>query len=810
MNFVDLNGDWKLLNDDRSIDVTAHVPGCVHTDLLAAGVIDDPFYRDNEFTQMWVCYANWTYIKDFEIDKSLFDNKKILLLCEGLDTFATISLNGKEVAKTKNMHRRYAIDVKDFLKEGKNTISIYFASAPVYSEPIANMGTAHGPGDYSIKGSERVRKAMYQWGWDWGPKIPTAGIWRNISLKAYNEMKVEDFHIFQTITDNKVRFDFEIIADKFIDENVGYEIEILSPQGKSLGSVKGECNGFATSSFEVENPQKWFPCDYGEQPLYTFVLKTKDEEIKKRVGVRKVEWVENKDQWGKTFYLRVNGIPVFAKGADYIPMDQFPSRVTYDDYNKLLNIVLETNMNCIRIWGGGIYEADMFYDLCDEKGILVWQDFMYACAHYSLDDPALCEEYELEADDNVRRLRHHPSIVLWCGNNELEQFYDAGWPDYENGNEPQKAEFKELFEVRIRNIVNRLDPERHYIRSSSHSEEIFVNPNGFDSGDTHYWDVWHGRKPFADYRKYFPRFMSEFGFQGMPSMETIKTFTREDERNIYSRIMECHQKFPEGGNETILYYLAQNYRMPVGFRNLIYISQILQADAIRYGVEHFRRNRNDFRCMGTTYWQLNDCWPVVSWASVEYGFRWKALNYMAREFFKPVDLTIEESEDGVKLHIVNDTLNDFKGTVKYQLCDAHGNVIFSDTMIGICKALSANMIKEIDLSEYLKGDKKYKVFFSCGLDDMAEKHVFFVPAKHMELVKPSVKVEACGDSLKVTTDYPSFYTQIDVPDTNVRLERNFILLLPGKEYIIEIAENDGLSSEEIAKRATVLSVATTY
>ncbi|MBQ0106177.1 MAG: glycoside hydrolase family 2 protein [Armatimonadetes bacterium] len=810
MNFIDLNGVWTLKNEKKNINCSASVPGCVHTDLLAAGIIDDPFYRDNEFTQMWVCYEDWTWEREFEAGEDFLKNSRIFLECEGLDTFATVYINGTEIAKTKNMHRRYAFDIKEVLRPGKNSIKVFIASAPVYSEPIADTGTAFGPGDYSIKGSERVRKAMYQWGWDWGPKIPTAGIWRNIGIKAYNEIKIDDFHIKQNLSEGKVRFDFEISGDKFAEGNVNYEIEIKDPEGKSLGTVKGECDGSAKNSFTVENPAIWYPTGYGDQPLYTFVLKTGDEEITKTQGVRKIEWVEDKDQWGRTFYVRVNGIPIFAKGADYIPMDQFPSRVKFEDYDKMLDTVLETNMNCIRIWGGGIYEADMFYDLCDRKGILVWQDFAYACAHYSLDDPELNEEYELEAEDNVKRLRHHASIALWCGNNELEQFYDCGFPYGWLSNEPHKAEFKELFYVRIKNICNRLDEERFYIGSSSHSEEIFKDPNGHDSGDTHYWDVWHGRKPFTDYRKYHSRFLSEFGFQGMPSLETIKTFTVPDDRNIYSRIMENHQKFPWGGNETILYYLAQNYRMPDGFRNLIYVSQILQADAIRYGVEHFRRNRNDFRCMGTTYWQLNDCWPVTSWASVEYGGRWKALNFMAREFFKPVDLTIEEDDHSVKLHIVNDTVNDFKGCVKYQLCKTDGEVIFADTMEGCCKALSANMIKEIDLTEYIEKYGKFKVFFSCGLDDMAEKHVFFTPAKYMELEKPCVKVEAQGDMLKVVTDKPSFYTQIDVPDTKVRLERNFILLLPGKEYFIKVAENDGLSAKEIAEKSAVISVATTY
>ena len=810
MNIIDLNGSWTLTNENRKISCPATVPGCVHTDLLSADIIKDPFYRDNEYTQMWVCYEDWTYTRNFEVPADLLKYKKIMLECMGLDTLATIYINGKEIAKTKNMHRRYAFDIKDYISAGTNEISIFFASAPKYAEPLSNTGTGFGPGPYSLPGSERVRKAMYTWGWDWGPKIPSAGIWRDIFIKAYNDMKIDDFHIYQSdVTDNKVTFDMETDADVF-GKNTDYEIEIKSPSGEVLETCKEKLTVADSVSFTIENPEIWYPAGYGEHPLYTVTLKTNDEIIEKKIGVRKIEWVEDKDEWGRTFYVRVNGIPIFVKGANYIPMDQFPSKENIPDINRLLDIVLDTNMNTVRIWGGGIYESDDFYNLCDEKGILVWQDFAYACSFYPMDDSLLVEEYEEEAIDNIKRLRHHPSLMIWSGNNEIEKHVWVGNPPYGCIDDKYyREDFKELFEIKLRNIVSDYDPDTFYIRSSPHSDEIFVDPDSHDMGNTHYWGVWHGRAPFTDYRKYHTRFLSEFGFQAMPSMETMKTFSLPKDWNMYSKIMEYRQKSPVG-NEIIMNYLSKNYKLPNSFRSLVYISQILQADGIRYGIEHYRRNRNNFRCMGTIYWQLNDCWPAISWASIEYSFRWKALNYMAREFFKPVDLTIEEDENSVRLHIVNDTLNDFSGTVRYQLCKVDGTVIFADTMEGTCKSLSANMIKEIDLTDYIKENGRDEVFFSCGLDDMAEKHVFFTPVKYVDLIVPNITVKACGNKLKVTTDVPSFYTQIDVPDTDVRLERNFILLLPGKEYIIDIAENDGLSVEEIAEKAQVITVANSY
>jgi len=810
MKRIELNGKWHLTNENKDICVVAQVPGCVHTDLLSAKIIKDPFYRDNEFTEMWVCYEDWTYSKSFEVTDDILENKKVMLQCDGLDTIASIYINKKFVAETMNMHRRYAFDVKDFLSVGDNEITIVFKSVAKYAEPLSDVGTGRSPGYFSLPGSERVRKAMYQWGWDWGPKIPTAGIWRNICIKAYNEAKIDDVIISQEHVEGKVKLDFEVKVENFTDKNVNYEIDIIDPNGDSIATLKGEVLDVAKNTFTVDNPKLWYPAGFGEHPMYAIVTKTSDSEIVKSIGLRKLEVVQDKDQWGRTFYFRVNGIPIFAKGGDYIPCDQFPTRVTKEHYAMILDQTIEANMNSIRIWGGGIYEYDVFYDLCDERGILIWQDFMYACAHYPMDDPKLVEEYRLEAIDNVKRLRHHPSIAVWCGNNEMEWFFETGWPTYDKGsNQEWKDEFEKLFYHIIKDVVTTEDSARTYVPASPFSEVIFEDVNGEGSGDAHYWEVWHGRKPFTEYRKYFFRFMSEFGFESLPSMETLKEIAIPEDLNIFSRIMECHQK-NLAGNELIMYYLAKNYRLPKDFRNLIYISQILHADAMRYGVEHWRRNRNDFRCMGTLYWQLNDCWQVSSWASLEYSGRWKALHYVAKEFFKPIALSIEETETNATIHLTNDTVKDFTGKVKYTISDVSGNIMLEKEIDASVKALSSNPVVTVDVSEYIQGSNKYKVFFAAQLNDDVEKYVFFVSANHMELEVPTVEVTGSDKYLIVKTDKPAFYAQIDVPDTDVRLERNFMLLMPNKEYKILIKEFDWLKAEEIAEKATVISIASTY
>lgn len=791
---IDLNGKWTLSNDRKNINCPATVPGCVHTDLLANNIIEDPFWRVNEFQLRWILYENWTYTREFQVNDDFLDFSAIRLECMGLDTLASVWVNDILVAKTMSFYRRHSIDIKNALKKGNNTIKIEFTGPSSYAEPLAHSGTGAGPIHHTLYGSERMRKSLYQWGWDWGPGIPTSGIWRNIFIKGYNECKVEDFRISR---DNNT-LDFEVKTDTFSGTKPEFDIEIKDPDGKVLSALHGKEG--EKLSYTVENPKLWWPNGYGDQPLYTITLKTKDETIVKKYGIRNVEWVEDKDKWGKTFYLRVNGKPVFLKGANQIPFDLFPTRITKEHREKLLSYCIEANMNCLRMWGGGYYECDEFYNFCDEHGILLWHDFMFGNSHYPMDDENLIREYAEEPKDNIRRLRHHPSIIIWAGNNEIEQCYNNGWPYPQN--DVLKKEYEELFVNIIGKIAKEEDPERKYVRSSAQSEEIFSDPNLESDGDSHYWKVWGGPTyPYEEYREHTPRLLTEFGFQGLPSMETIKTFTRPEERELFSQTMEAHQK-SGNQNNTVKHYVDMYFKAPKDFRQMIYLSQINQGNAIKCAVEHNKRNMNEFHCMGTLYWQLGDCWPGITWASLEYDGRWKALHYMAKEFYRPVNVSLLKNKKFADIYISNDGPDDFKGTVKYKVCKFDGTVVKEGEIDTEIKATSSKLVYSFEIEDnYTK-----ELFLSAQLDDFAEQFVFFDSAKELNIPKPDVTVKAKGNTLSVSTDIPAFYAQIDVPDTHVRLDKNFVLLMPGKEYTFEIKDNDGMTAEEIAEKSVVLTL----
>ncbi|MBQ9358169.1 MAG: glycoside hydrolase family 2 protein [Abditibacteriota bacterium] len=813
-NVLSLDGEWTLRSVSPTpkgdICVPASVPGCVHTDLMAAGIIGDPFYRDNEYRDKWVYMADYSYSRHFALDK-LPEGKALLLECDGLDTLCEIFINDRPVAATKNMFRRYAFDVTDVLKEGDNEIRIAFASPGKYFAERAGKNNGHTAGD-SIPGSEQLRKCHCQSGWDWGPQIPTMGIWRSIRIGAYAFARIRDVKVFQTLSADcrNALLDLEILADEYSPKG-RYAVTLFAPDGTAI-DFRALAAGESRVSFAVEQPLLWQPAGLGEQPMYSVTVQAlaggePESEKTVGIGIRRLEVVQDRDRWGRTFYFRVNGAPVFAKGADYLPCDQFPSRLKKEDYEKILFAAKEANMNSLRIWGGGLYEADVFYDLCDRLGLLIWHDFMFACSHYPMTEE-LKEEYREEAEDNIRRLQHHPSIALWCGNNELEWQLAGGWPG-PDCLEQSKEEFKALYYGLLADIAAAEDPSRTYVPASPFSERIFEDPNGEGSGDSHYWEVWHGRKPFTEYRKHFPRFMSEFGFQSVPSLETLKPVTEPEDRVIFSRIMNCHQK-NKTGDEAIVYYISKNYKLPKDFENYIYISQLLHGEAMRYGTEHWRRNRNDYRCMGALYWQLNDCWQVSSWASLEYGGRWKACHYMAEEFFAPVLLSLEETDTGVNISLTNDTAEDVSRTVVYSARTTDGRILFEKEAEAFAPAFASRPVFSEDMTGLLEGDGKYRTFFTACIKGETDKTVFFVPAKYMELGTPAFTVKAEAGALAVECDAPAFFVDLQVPDSGVRFRKNFIAMLPGKTYRFEAAESGGLSYPEMAERIKIFDLAHSF
>lgn len=718
-----LHENWKMCKDGTSDYIEATVPGSVYGDLLRAGEMEDPFWKDNENQALLLMENNYWYVTSFQCDKDLLECEQIILRFEGLDTIADVLLNDKFLGHTENMHRTWEFSVKDILKEKDNQLRILFYSPTEYIKQAFEKAPTLGTED-AMNGFVHIRKAHCMFGWDWGAHLPDAGIWRDVLLLGVHTAKFSDVEVLQYHEDGAVKLDITTEVDYapgFLDvyekiRSINTKTDIFDPSGQLIKSVSSEY-GRDSMSVVIENPQLWWPNGYGKQNLYTICVSLLNKEgmeldrWEKRIGLRTITMDRTKDQWGERFATCVNGVNIFAMGADYIPEDHLLGRVTKQTTKTLLEKAVFANFNCIRVWGGGYYPDDWFYDLCDEMGLVVWQDFMFACGVYDL-----TEEFEenitAEFIDNIKRLRHHASLGLMCGNNEMEQFVaERNWVSKDS----EVRDYIIMYERILPRIMKQYAPQVFYWPASPSSGGSFDHPQDENRGDVHYWEVWHGNKPFSEYRNYHFRYLSEFGFQAFPAKKTVETFT-DDERdmNIFSYIMEKHQR-NGAANGKIMNYMQQTYRYPSSFETVIYASQLLQADAIRYGVEHFRRNRNEDRCMGAVYWQFNDCWPVASWSSVDYCQRLKALHYYAKRFFAPVMISCEEEgmmtsgqelvrlpfdvKKAIRLNVANETLADKDILVRWQLRNARAEVIRKEECIIKVSALSTTWLERVELPE---------------------------------------------------------------------------------------------------------------
>ena len=757
MQKLSLNGTWTLEIPGSGFGmVSASVPGSVYHDLLNAQLIPDPFYRDNETDALKLMDNNFHYSRAFHVTEDLLDCDALLLRCEGLDTIAEIYINGTAAGSADNMHRIWEYDVRKLLRPGENTISIRFASPTKYIKEAYAKSVADGSSDAMV-GFPHIRKAHCMYGWDWGPRLPDAGIWRDISIIGVETARIRDVHVLQHHNAGKVTLEVNTHVTE-IAGSAPIFVQVTAPCGKTW-TARGE-----KAVIEIDEPQLWWPAGYGEQPLYTVsVALGSDLDLwERRIGLRTMTVSRRKDEWGESFSHCVNGLDIFAMGADYIPEDNLLPRVNPERTRRLLEDARAANMNCIRIWGGGYYPDDFFYDICDELGLLVWQDFMFACAVYDLTE-AFEENITAEFVDNVRRLRHHPSLALWCGNNEMEMFVASGmWVTAAR----QKSDYVKMYEYIIPKVLKAEDPQAFYWPASPSSGGAFDAPNDEHRGDVHYWDVWHGLKPFTDYRNYKFRYVSEFGFQSFPCMETIESFTEPEDRNVFSYVMEKHQR-NASANGRIVYYLSQMYLYPRELTDLVYASQLLQAQAMQYGVEHWRRNRGC--CMGAIVWQLNDCWPVASWASIDYYGRWKALHYYEKRFFAPVLISCHEEgilsqdtnvnaepyalEKSARLNVSNETLKPFKGTARWSLRRPDASVIESGCFDVECPVLSSVWMPKQDFS----GHSTFDCYYSYSLTDeegnvVSQGSVLFCPPKHFRFADPNLNAFVNGDEIIVTAD----------------------------------------------------------
>lgn len=794
---VNLGGAWRMREADSQTWHSAHVPGSVYADLMADGTMPDPFWRENELDAFERMKKDYVYQRTFTVTEAQLAHAHVELVCEGLDTLAHVSLNGREIAFADNMHITWVWNVKEQLHAGENTLEIRFDSPILYCAKKAEEAPGWESSD-ATPGFRHLRKAHCMFGWDWGPRLPDAGIWRPIFLRTWDTARLENALMLQAHHDGMV----DVTIRPEIAGESAWSAEITAPDGEVM--IIPETTA-AEQVITIEHPQLWWPNGLGKQPLYrvTVRLATGDTRVW-RIGLRTMTVSREKDEWGEEFCHVVNGVKVFAMGADYIPEDNILARVTPERTRRLLEDCKAANFNAIRVWGGGYYPDDAFYDICDELGLLVWQDLMYACAFYDL-TPDFERSIRVETHQNVARLRHHASLALICGNNEMEMFMAGAnsalinhrtWefvPTYPH----HITDYVKMFEYILPAIVKETAPQTYWWPASPSSGGNFDAPNDENRGDNHYWDVWHGEKPFTEYRKFFFRYASEFGFQSFPCLKSVKQFTLPDDRNIFSRVMERHQR-NQAANGKILSYLSQTFRYPNSFDDLLYASQLMQAEAIRYGVEHWRRNRG--RCMGAIIWQLNDIWPVASWASIDYYGRWKALHYAAKRFFAPVMISAEEEgelsqnpkineyhpaplEKSFRLNVCNETLRDVTGEVVWALRTPDGAIVRQNQQTLTIPAMSAKWLDKVNCADAsLTG---HYVSFAFVVDDVAvsEGTCIFCAPKHFEFVDPRLTVETRGDTLVVTSHAYAKQVWLESEDADLLLDDNAFDMNPGTKVV---------------------------
>jgi beta-mannosidase len=776
-----LAGAWQFRQAGAQEWLPAQVPGGVHTDLLAVNRIPDPFVGDNEKRVQWVAESDWEYRRTFGVALDWLSEEHVFLVCDGLDTLAEVRLNGQVLGKTDNMFRQYRWEVKSLLRQGENEVTIFFASTVKYvTEKMAERPL---PGvSQAIPGGPHVRKAPCQFGWDWGPMLPPIGIWKDIRLEGYSLARLDDVHLRQQHQRGQVTLSAAVSVERWRDQPLAVAMRVTGPDGADLKAEAPVSD--KPLQGVIAKPHLWWPNGYGQQPLYQVEvsLKAGDRVCDRRtyrVGLRSLELRQQDDEWGKSFTFVVNGVPIFAKGSDWIPADSFPTRLGDEHLESLIRSAADTHQNMLRVWGGGFYEEDRFYDLCDKYGILVWQDGVFSCSIYPLDEAAFVENVRQEIVQNVRRLRHHASLALWCGNNEMEWGWESwGWAEsepmaqlkalaeqipllkrmlWEMRRDPMpgwkalRDAYDKFFHATLPEWIAREDPATPYWPSSPSSNTPFQDVNAPDRGDAHYWDVWHGRQPFTAYRTQYPRFMSEFGFQSLPPLETIRTYADEANWNMTSYIMEHHQR-SGSGNGLMLAQMTDTFRTPKDFPSLVYLSMVLQAEGIRYGVEHWRRAMH--RVGGTLYWQLNDCWPVASWSSLDFFGRWKALHYAARRFYAPLMLSIHDEGTKMGIHVTSDLTEAWRGRARWTLETIGGQVLASGEELVLAAPQADTHVRTLDFADRVSEDppatlqtgNSRGVIFTAELwkDDrrVALNVATFAPNKHLTLTDPGLAVDA--------------------------------------------------------------------
>ncbi|MCG7382384.1 glycoside hydrolase family 2 protein [Paenibacillus sp. ACRRY] len=829
------NWTFKACEDQEWLP--AQVPGCVHTDLLKLDKIPDPFYGTNEKEIQWIDKKDWEYRTEFDINEDLLSQEHLEIVFDGLDTYADVYVNDQHVLSADNMFRVWNVDVKSIVKSSGNVLRIRFRS-PIQEDlpKLEKLGYAlpasNDQSDVGGLGDKRVsifaRKAPYHYGWDWGPRFVTSGIWREARLEGWSEVKINDVFIRQNeVTASAASLTAIVEVETF---NPIEAIIRIGTDGQTWEQAASLQAGVQTIEIPVSitEPKLWWSRGLGDPHMYSFVTEVlKGEQVLAdstvKTGLRSIRLVRDKDEAGASFYFELNGVAVFAKGANHIPNDSFITEITAERYRHEIVSAAESNMNMLRVWGGGIYEEDVFYELCDEYGLLVWQDFMFACSMYPGDE-AFLNSVRHEAIDNVKRLRNHPSIVLWCGNNEIDSAWahyieDGGWgwkKDY-NAEQREKiwADYEAIFHELLPEVVEAYAPGVDYWPSSplvslTGDEKQHANPSTSE-GDIHYWGVWHSVEPFENYNVYVGRFMSEYGFQSFPEYKSVRKYAEEEDLALESEVMLAHQK-NGAGNRLIKQYMDMYMHEPKDFPSFLYMSQVLQAEAMKTAIEAHRRRKP--YCMGTLYWQMNDCWPVASWAGMDYFGNWKALQYYAKRSFSDVLVSVDGTkEDRTDVYLISDQLQPVEGQLQVRLIGFDGTVYREEEHAVTLESNSGKQILTLNNSDWLQGHDAATTLLRLDLKqkghaDIVQEH-YFAPSKDIGLKQASIQVTEVqkndGSYLVLESDTLAKQVWISTEAEGV-FSDNFFDLIPGIPVKVKFMSREGLQNAGAVSKAGAIEV----
>jgi len=854
---IDLNGDWQFKATDETKWLHAQVPGVVQSDLLRAGRLKDPFYRDQELEAQWVEKKEWEYRRSFNVDSKFLKHDRILLDARGLDTIAEVFVNQTLVARTKNMFVEYEWDIKSLLRDGDNEIHVVFRSIIDWnkqqrdSDPKVTWCKDSDLMDCRKGNLFFARKEASDFGWDWGLRLLSSGIWRPIRVAAYDTARIAELAIRQNLSDpSRAMLNVTTKIDRFDSRPLLLDLEVTLGSRRVAWERLRVTSNELNSVLAIPQPRLWWPNGWGEHPLYevTARLTSGGREVHRqshRVGLRTVRIVREKDHRGESFAIEVNGKTLFAKGANWIPADALPDRLTEVHYRRLLEACIRQNMNMIRIWGGGLYEADVLYEFADENGLLIWHDFMFAVGPY-IANPMHLENVRAEITSVVKRLRHHASIALWCGNNEQEHNMAGGQNWMKKYETATWEEYDKIFNETIPQTARQLDPDRPYWPSSPHHplDREMKSPDAEGaSGNAHNYDVWGDGLPFSTFDKMGQyRFLAEFGYQALPDMQTIRAFTAPEDRYFASSILDHHENSGNGktndiGTTRIARHVATLFGMPDSLEDWVYLSQLLQAEGIRRGTEALRRNHP--QSTGALYWQLNDNWPVTSWSSIDYFGRWKALQYLAGHFFSPILVSgvLEESLDPadvgkqttLKLWGVNDQLDDVAVKLRWTLGRFDGTVVRRGEQAVKLPANRSTLLAELDFAKEVAEPTGRETYRKKSYENRREYYVsyelvdgerilssgvsFFVPQKYLALQEPQIErslmLEHGNWTVTLRARRFAAYVQLGIENSYARFSDNYFHLLPGETRRVEIAETE-TPSEKLGDRLRVKSLRDVY